>query len=439
VRFAPHTEADVERMLSAIGVGSIDDLFDEIPAEVRLGRPLDLPPGVSEMEIVADLRRLAARDRHADELVCFAGGGAYDHYIPSLVWALAGRSEFYTSYTPYQPELSQGVLQTLFEFQSLICELTAMEVSNASLYDGATALVEAVNMARVGERRRVLVSGGLDRRYVEALIAYGRGAGYEPEVFAVVDGRGGAPSVGPDVAAVIVQHPNAYGILEPVRELFGAAHDAGASAIQVFDPTSLGVLAPPGETGADIAVAEGQGLGNHLNYGGPYLGVIAARMDAVRRMPGRIVGETVDVDGRTGYVLTLQAREQHIRREKANSNICTNQTLMAIAATIYLGWLGPAGLEELGRQCRSRAAYAAERLCVRGVELLFPDAPFFKEFALRLPRPADEVRDALLERGILAGIPLPDADGHALLVAVTEKRDRDEIDRYADALGEVLA
>jgi glycine dehydrogenase subunit 1 len=231
-----------------------------------------------------------------------------------------------------------------------------------------------------------------------------------------------------------------YGILEPVRELVGAARDGGAYAIEVFDPLSLGVLAPPGELGADIAVAEGQSLGNHLNYGGPYLGVIAARMDDVRRMPGRIVGETVDADGKPGYVLTLQAREQHIRREKANSNICTNQSLMAIAATIYLGWLGPAGLGELGRQCRSRAAYAAERLCaVPGVELLFPGAPFFKEFTLRLPMPAAEVRDALLDHGILGGIPLPDADGHALLVAVTEKRDRGEIDAYAEALAEVLA
>ena len=427
-------------MLATLGLASVDRLFDDIPADVRLDRPLAIPAGMSEMELVADLRSLAARDRSADDLVCFAGGGAYDHYVPSVVWALAGRSEFYTSYTPYQPELSQGVLQTLFEFQSMICELTGLEVSNASLYDGATALVEAVNMARGHGRDRVLVSGAVDPRLVDTLRAYGRGSGYEPEVFAVVDGRGGEPEVTDDVAAVVVQHPNVYGVLEPARDLFGRAHDGGARAIQVFDPLSLGVLAPPGELGADIAVAEGQGLGNHLNYGGPYLGFIAARMDDVRKMPGRIVGETVDVDGKTGYVLTLQAREQHIRREKANSNICTNQTLMAIAATIYLGWLGPAGLVELGRQCASKAAYAAERLtAIDGVELLFSDAPFFLEFALRLSKPAIQVRDALVERGFLAGVPLADADGHALAVAVTERRSRDEIDRFADAFAAVLS
>ena len=441
MRFAPHTDEDVARMLEVIGRSSVDELFRQIPAAVRLDRPLDLPEGVSEMEILADLAELAGRNRSAHDLVCFAGGGAYDHYVPAVVWALAGRSEFSTSYTPYQPELSQGVLQALFEYQSMICELTGLEVSNASLYDGATALAEAVNLARsIPGRDRVLVSGGVDPRYVETLRTYGRGSGYQPEVFVVQDGRGGRPDVGEDVACVIVQHPNAYGLLEPARDLFGAAHTGGARAIQIFDPLSLGVLAPPGDLRADIAVAEGQVLGNHLNHGGPYLGVIATRLDDVRRLPGRLVGETVDVDGRTGYVLTLQAREQHIRREKATSNICTNQTLMAIAATVYLGWLGPQGLEELGRSCASKAAYAAERLTeVPGVGPLFGDAPFFKEFPLRLPRPAAEVRDALVERGYLAGVPLPDADGHALLVAVTERRTREEIDGLALALKEVLA
>jgi len=427
-------------MLGALGLTSLDDLFETIPRSVRLDRPLALVDGVSEMELLADVRSLAARNRNLDESVCFAGAGAYDHYIPSIVSALAGRSEFTTSYTPYQPELSQGVLQVLFEFQSMVCELTGLEVSNASLYDGSTALVEAVNMARSGRRRRVLVSGGVDPRHVETLRTYGRGAGYEPEVFPLADGRGGRPDLAEDVACVIVQHPNVFGILEPASDLFGTARDAGAHAIQVFDPLSLGVLAPPGELGADIAVAEGQSLGNHLNYGGPYLGLIAARMTDVRRMPGRIVGETVDLEGRTGYVLTLQAREQHIRRERANSNICTNQTLMAIAATIYLAWLGPAGLAELGRQCASRAAYAADRLTsVPGVGLAYPTAPFFKEFAVRLPRPAVEVRDALFDHGILAGVPMPSVGEEVLLVAVTEKRDRGEIDRYATALREVLA
>ena len=440
MRFAPHTDDDVREMLAACGLESMDGLFDQIPASVRLDHPLRLPEGVSEMEIVADLRRLASRNRHADELVCFAGAGAYDHYIPSVVWALAGRSELYTSYTPYQPELSQGVLQALFEYQSMICELTALEVSNASLYDGPTSLVEAVNMARAAtKRRRVLVSRAVDPRYVEVLRTYGGGAGYEPEMWDVADGRGGEPDLGPDVAAVIVQHPNFFGILEPARELFAAAREVGARAIQVFDPLSLGVLAPPGELGADIAVAEGQSLGNHLNFGGPYLGVIAGRMQDVRRMPGRIVGETVDVDGKPGYVLTLQAREQHIRREKATSNICTNQTLMAVAAAVYLAWLGPGGLEEVGRLSARRAREAADRLTsVDGVELLYPDAPFFKEFALRLPRSAMEVRDALVEHGFLAGVPLAEDDGRAMLVAATERRTSDEIDRLAEAMSKVL-
>ncbi|HEU4354311.1 MAG TPA: aminomethyl-transferring glycine dehydrogenase subunit GcvPA [Actinomycetota bacterium] len=440
MRYAPHTDEDVGAMLEAIGLGSLDDLFAQIPEAVRLDRPLDLPDGVSEPEIVQDLADLAGRNHGADELICFVGGGAYDHFVPAVVWALAGRSEFYTSYTPYQPELSQGVLQALFEYQSMICDLTGLDVSNASLYDGSTALAEAVALARATpDRGRVLVSAGVDPRHVETLQTYGRGAGYEPELFELQGGIGGQPAVGNDVACVVVQHPNVYGNLEPARALFGSAHDGGAATIQLFDPVSLGVLAPPGELGADIAVAEGQALGQPLNFGGPYLGVLAARLDFVRRLPGRIVGETVDVDGRLGYVLTLQAREQHIRREKATSNICTNQTLMAIAAGIYLAWLGPDGIVELGRRCAAKAAYAAERLTrIPGVELRFPHATFFKEFALRLPRPAGEVCDALVDRGFLAGVPMPD-DDRTLLVAVTERRTREQIDRFAAALQEVIA
>jgi glycine dehydrogenase subunit 1 len=441
MRFAPHTDEDVREMLAACGLESLDDLFAHLPAGVVLGRALDLPEGLSELELVREMSRLAARDRHADSAVCFAGGGAYDHYIPALVWALAGRSELYTSYTPYQPELSQGVLQALFEYQSMVCELTALEVSNASLYDGPTALVEAVNMARAATRRtRVLVSEGVDGRAWDALRTYGKGAGYEPEPLPVRGGVTLVPEEVPDdVAAVILQHPNVFGNLEPAREVFAAARAGGARAVQVFDPLSLGVLAPPGELGADIAVAEGQGLGNHLAYGGPYLGIIASRMQDVRRMPGRIVGETTDVDGRTGYVLTLQAREQHIRREKATSNICTNQTLMAVAATVYLAWLGPQGLLELGSQCLSKARHTAERLHgVAGVELAHPGVEFFKEFAVRTARPAGDVLRDLLEAGFLAGPVVRDSDGEVLLISVTERRSREEIDAFVKAVEQAV-
>jgi glycine dehydrogenase subunit 1 len=438
VRFAPHTDIDVQEMLEACGLSSVDDLFGHLPPSVVLDRELDVPEGVSEMELVADLRALAAKDRHVDDLICFAGGGAYDHFVPALVWALAGRSELYTSYTPYQPELSQGVLQALFEYQSMICDLTGLDVSNASLYDGPTALVEAVHMSTGATGRpKVLVSGSVDRRYLEVLRTYGAGEHFEVQVFPFPYPTEGPDELGEDVAAVVVQHPNFYGLLEDrLREVFDAAHETGARTIQIFDPLSLGVLAPPGDLGADIAIAEGQSLGNHLNYGGPYLGVIAARMQDVRRMPGRIVGETVDVDGTRGYVLTLQAREQHIRREKATSNICTNQTLMAVAATVYMAWLGPVGLRELGLQCVAKARYAAERLSdISGVALKWPEADFFKEFALTTDRAPAEVQRRLLDAGFLVG-PLTD-DG--LIVSVTERRTRDEIDGFVKAFEEAAS
>jgi len=438
MQFAPHTDADIGEMLAACGLSSLDDLYGHLPEGVRLDRELDIPEGLSEMELVAEMRRLAGRNRSADDLVCFAGGGAYDHYIPSLVWALAGQSELYTSYTPYQPELSQGVLQALFEYQSMICELTGLEVSNASLYDGPTALVEAVHMARAATHRsRVLVSGAIDRRYVQTLRTYGRGAGYEPEAIPSSGGLTDPSEVGAEVAAVIVQYPNFYGNLDRAREIFDTARAAGARAVQVFDPLSLGVLSSPGELGADIAVGEGQGLGNHLNYGGPYLGIIASRMQDVRRLPGRIVGETTDVDGQRGFVLTLQAREQHIRREKATSNICTNQTLMAVAATAYLAWLGPDGLRELGRRCLAKSRYAAERLAdLSCCELAWPDAEFFKEFVVRPSRPAEEVQRRLIDQGFLAG---PVLDGEGLLISVTERRTREEIDGFVKAFEEAAS
>jgi glycine dehydrogenase subunit 1 len=441
VNFTPHTDDEVREMLATIGAGGVDDLFEAIPQDLRLVEPLDLPAGMAEHEVVDELGRLGARNRDLDDLVCFAGRGAYDHYIPSVVWSLASRSEFSTAYTPYQPELSQGVLQALFEFQSMICALTGLEVSNASLYDGATALVEAMRMSLGADRRRIVLAGGVDPRLAATLRTYGAGPGVPVEQLPAPEGAGGVPvSLGADVAAMVVQHPNVYGVLEDVRAWAEVAHAAGARLIQVFDPTSLGVLAPPGELGVDIAVAEGQALGNHLAFGGPYLGIVAARMADVRRMPGRIVGETVDAAGRTGYVLTLQAREQHIRREKATSNICTNQTLMAIAATIHLAWLGPDGLRELGERCVAKAAYALDTLTkVPGVEPAFAGAPVFKEFTLRLPRPAAVVRDALLDHGVLAGVPATWLGDDALIVAVTERRTRAQIDDFAQALAEVLA
>src|SRR3954470_1316445 len=396
-------------MLATIGAGSVDDLFETIPPDLRLTEPLHLAAGLAEQEVVDELGRLAGHNRSLDELVCFAGRGAYDHYIPSVVWALAGRSEFSTAYTPYQPELSQGVLQALFEYQSMICALTEMEVSNASLYDGATALVEAVRMSLGPDRRRVVLAGGVDPRLVDTVRTYGAGPATTVEVLDERHGAGAPPpSFDEDVAAVVVQHPNVYGVLEDVASWARAAHASGARLIEVFDPTSLGVLAPPGALDVDIAVAEGQALGNHLSFGGPYLGILAARMADVRRMPGRIVGETVDAAGRPGYVLTLQAREQHIRREKATSNICTNQTLMAIAATIHLAWLGPSGLRDLGERCAATAAHACEALtALPGVEPTFPGAPIFKEFTVRLPLPAGRVIEALVARGILGGVAAP--------------------------------
>jgi glycine dehydrogenase subunit 1 len=437
MRFAPHTDDDVREMLAACGLSSLDDLYAHLPPGVRLDRDLELPEGLSEMELVGELRRLGDRNRHADDLVCFAGGGAYDHYVPALVWALAGQSEIYTSYTPYQAELSQGVLQALFEYQSMVCELTALEVSNASLYDGPTALVEAVHMATSATGRGlVLVSDAVDRRYVQVLETFGTGAHYRVETIPVADGLTDVPAPGDDVAAVVVQYPNVYGVLDRAKEVLDAARAAGARGIEIFDPLSLGVLPPPGELGADIAVAEGQPLGNHLNYGGPYLGMIAARMQDVRRMPGRIVGETTDAEGRRGYVLTLQAREQHIRREKATSNICTNQTLMAVAATVYLGWLGPDGLAELGRQCLAKARYAAERLAdLDGVDPMFPAVECFKEFVVRTTTDPLTVQRRLIDQGFLVG-PVVD---HGLAVSVTERRTREEIDRLVKAFAEAAA
>jgi glycine dehydrogenase subunit 1 len=443
--FAPHTPEDIAAMLAAIGVEAIEDLFEPIPSDVLLDRALDVPPALDELRLLDHLGELAAKNRAAAELVCFAGGGAYDHYVPAAVKALASRAEFATSYTPYQPELSQGVLQAVFEFQSVVCELYGMEVANASLYDGASALVEAVNLAvRKTKRDRVLIAATVHPHYLEVLRTYTSGLGLGIELVPwAADGIVEWASVdASDAAAIVTPYPNFFGRLEDLGTASERAHAGGALSIAVTDPTAMGILRSPGSLGADVAVGEGYAFGNSLSYGGPYVGLFATKLDLVRQVPGRIAGETVDADGRRAYVLTLQAREQHIRRSKATSNVCTNQTLMAIAATIHLSWLGPQGLERMGHLCAGRAAWAAGQLAaLPGCSLAF-DGPVFKEFVLRTPIPAAQLTRSLAKRGYLVGPALerwfPELDD-CVLIAVTERRSTDDVQGLVQAIEKELA
>jgi glycine dehydrogenase subunit 1 len=445
VDFLPHTDADVRAMLETIGVGSLEELFEPIPTGVRLPGTLDVPAALSEVELIDHLAELAGAARAADDLVCFAGGGMYDHYTPAAVRALASRAEFATSYTPYQPELSQGVLQATFEFQTLVCEIYALEVANASLYDGASALAEAVNLAvRATKRERILVGETVHPHYRQVLQTCTSGLGIDIQTVpvgedGVVDWGGAA---GDEAAAVVVASPNFFGLLEDVDGAAAAAHDAGALAISVTDPTAMGVTRAPGDAGIDVAVGDGAALGNSMSYGGPTVGLFATRLDLVRQVPGRIAGETLDADGRRAYVLTLQAREQHIRRARATSNVCTNQTLMAIAAAIHLSWLGPGGLERLGELCVRRTAFTARRLGeVRGCRVRY-GGPKFKEFVLETPKSGADVVAGLARRGYLAGPALgqwfPELD-KCVLVACTERRSEDDIEGLAEALEKELA
>lgn len=432
-------------MLGALGFADLEALFDAIPESVRAHGDLDVPAALDEISLLAHMKELAGRSLGAAELVCFAGGGAYDHHVPSAVKALASRAEFATSYTPYQPELSQGVLQAIFEFQSLICELFSMEASNASLYDGASALVEGANLAvRVTGRERVIVSGALHPHYVEVLRTYTSGLGIEVAVAPY--GDNGAPAW-PEVdaegaAALIAGYPNFFGRIEDLAATARAAHSAGALCVAVADPTAMGILAAPGDVGADVVVGEGHALGNPMSYGGPYVGLFATKLTHVRQVPGRIAGETLDADGRRAFVLTLQAREQHIRRAKATSNVCTNQTLMAIAAAIHLSWLGPHGLQRLGEICIRRTARAAQILGeLPGCRVLF-DGPRFKEIVLETPIDGTDLARKLADRGFLVGPGLgrwfEDLD-RCLLIAVTEKRTEEDITALAEAIEKELA
>jgi glycine cleavage system P protein (glycine dehydrogenase) subunit 1 len=440
-RYLSLTDADREEMLAAIGVDSTGELFEQIPAGVRLGRELDLEPPLSEQELVEHLSELAARNVHTGDELSFLGAGIYDHYVPAVVDTILSRGELLTAYTPYQPEVSQGVLQAIFEYQTAICELTGMDVSNASGYDGTTVAADACYVARHATgRSRVVVAETVNPQVRQVVKTYAPGFGLEVVEVAHTEGITDPEhlaAAAQDAAAVIFQQPNFFGCLEPAPDLAAAANERGALAIAHVDPISLGLLEAPGRYGCALAIGEGQAAGNNLAYGGPHYGFLAARRDLIRRMPGRIVGETTDVQGRRGYVLTLQTREQHIRREKATSNITTNQTLLALGGLVYLSWLGPKGLRELGEICMGLADYAKGRV---GFPLLFPDQTTFKEFAIRVGRPARDVIAAARERGVHPGYALGrDYEGldDAVLVSLTEKRTPADIDRLADVLTEV--
>ena len=440
------TDADREQMLAAIGVDSVDELFRDIPQGVRLGRELDLEPALSEPELAAHLDELAARNADTRRELSFLGAGIYDHYVPAAVDHILQRGEFLTAYTPYQPELSQGVLQAIFEYQTAICELTGMDVSNASGYDGTTVAADACYMAKhITGRTRIVVTEATNPQVRQVMKTYAPGFGLEvvevPHAGGVTDPAAVAAAA-EEAAAVVFQQPNFFGCLEPAPDLAAAARDAGALPVAHVDPLSLGVLEAPGRYGCAIVAGEGQGAGNAQAFGGPHYGFLACRSEHIRRMPGRIVGQTTDAEARRGYVLTLSTREQHIRREKATSNITTNQTLLALGGLVYLTWLGPRGLRELGEACMSLAGYARRRLEEAGLELVFPDETTFKEFAVRVGRSANEVVSAARKHGVHPGYALGrDYEGmdDCVLVAVTEKRSPADIDRLVEVLAEVGA
>ncbi len=453
-RYTAVTAQDLEQMLATIGVGSIDDLFEQIPEGVRLRRELDLPAGMPEQDVYGHLLDLARKNTSAEDEITFLGAGMYDHYVPAVIDMLLGRSEFLTPYTPYQPEISQGGLQVMFEYQTAISELTALPVSNASVYEGPSAVGAAGYLAKLANgRTRLVVSAGLhpdSRQTLHTLsVGYGTEVIEVPLKDGVTDPDAWAAAIDDDTAAAIFQQPNVLGAVEDAAALAAAAKSAGGEETVVvgsYDPIPLGIVAPPGECGVDVAVGEGQTLGNRLDFGGPSFGFFAATEAYLRRMPGRIAGETRDVDGRRGFVLTLQTREQHIRREKATSNICTSQALNALAGVVYLSWLGREGLIELGELLLQRTAYARDTLAaLDGVSTLH-DQPVVREFALRLEgldlEGVQRVVARCQDAGIHPGYPLglvDEALGDGLLVAITEQRTREHIDRLADVLGSALA
>jgi glycine dehydrogenase subunit 1 len=445
--FIPTTDANRKEMLEAIGVSDFEELLEAIPPDARFKGELDLPEPLSEYEVTKLLQEIASQNEHTGTHACFLGGGAYDHFIPAAVGHIISRSEFYTAYTPYQPEVSQGNLQAIYEYQTMIASLTRMDVANASMYDGASALAEAAVLAQTHTRReKVLVSKSVHPYYRKAIHTYCARSGVCMEDIEIDGGMtdlAKLKSLADDsTAGIIVQHPNFFGNLEEVEEIEKIAHNAGALFIVSVDPISLGVLKPPGEYGADVATGEGQALGNPLYFGGPYVGIFTVKQDLVRRLPGRLVGVTQDTEGRRGFVLTLQTREQHIRREKATSNICTNEQLCALASAVYMALMGKQGLPTIAQLCLQKAHYLAKRLAeIEGIELLF-NRPFFKEFAITCPKPPKQIIAEMRNEKIFAGIDLGRFDygiDDGLLIAVTEKRSKEEMDRYVDVLSGLIS
>lgn len=452
--YIPHSQTDIQEMLTTIGVKSLDDLFQSIPSALRLKKPLRLPPPMSELEISRHIKQLA--NQNISNMPSFLGAGCYHHFIPAIVNHLAGRSEFYTSYTPYQAEASQGILQAFFEYQTMICELTGMEVANASVYDGATGLAEAVLMAlSITGKKKVLLTKTIHPEYRQVVQTYLKDLDATITEIDYKNGRTDLATLysllamASDTACVAVQNPNFFGQIEDMTEISQKVHQAGALLIAVVNPISLGLLLPPGEYQADIVVGEGQPLGNEMSFGGPHLGIFATRKEYVRKMPGRLVGQTVDTRGQPGYVLTLSTREQHIRREKATSNICSNEALCALKAAIYLATLGKNGIRKVAELCLQKAHYLSQKITrikvprKRGqaapsarYKLLF-DGPFFNEFVIQCPRPPELINKRLLKNGIIGGLALgrfyPELK-NAMLFSVTEMNTREEMDKLIDLL-----
>jgi len=447
IPYIPNTKDDQKKMLEEIGVESINDLFESIPPHLRLKTEVNLPSSLSEMELIGRLRGLSKKNVSLDEYISFLGAGSYDHFIPTVVDHLSNRAEFYTSYTPYQAEASQGTLQAIYEYQSLICNLFKMDVSNASMYDGATALAEAVILAyNVNHRQKVLVSKTIHPEYRQVLTTYvEKTLGLS---IIEINYRNGITDlteleekIDEDTSCVVVQNPNFFGCLEEVKEIEKIVHKFGSLYIVSVDPISLGLLIPPGDYNVDVAVGEGQALGNHLNFGGPYLGIFTCKKEFLRKVPGRVVGETTDKKGKRGFVLTLQTREQHIRRERATSNICTNHNLNALRAAIYLSTLGEEGLKEVANLCLQKSHYAAERICqISGFELSFT-SPFLKEFSVKCPVSSHKINKLLWENKIIGGFDLgkfyPELRD-CLLFCVTEKRTKGEIDKLTSLLEKMV-